>query len=160
MACGAQVALFISFSTQTLERLWYTDSDDPAYFVDGHLTVAARLSVAFGLCGFMYACIMLIRAMLAHLPDETAEKHEREKAHAAKLVHNIRARHQSGGASSCASFSHLLDGVRGASFPGGLDRVAAGVTAPHAFLASHRMDRMEHRRDLRVEEESCGSREF
>jgi len=85
-AAVLQVALFISFSTQTLEKLWYTDSDDPAYFVNGRLTVAARLSVAFGLCGFMYLCIMVIRGALSQLPEDTVEKHEREKMAAARRV--------------------------------------------------------------------------
>lgn len=81
-----QVALFISFSTQTLEQLWYTDSYDPAYFVNGRLTVASRLSVAFVLCGFMYLCIMVIQGTFSALPEDTVEKHEREKVVAARRV--------------------------------------------------------------------------
>ena len=82
-----QVSLFTSFSTQTLERVWYTDSTDPAYFVDGRLTVATRGSVAFGMSAAMYGCIMLIRNALGDLSEDTVLKHEQEKVTAARRVH-------------------------------------------------------------------------
>ena len=137
-----QVALFISFSTQTLERLWYTDSYDPAYFVDGRLTVAARLSVAFGLCGFMFLCIMVINGAFSELPEDTVEKHDRDRVHAARRVRG-RARW-----SEDSGVGTHLDGLtltprmgplsdlgahpspvmRGQSFPLGLDRLSESDT--------------------------------
>ena len=81
-----QVALFTSFSTQTLERIWYTDSSDPTYFINGHLTVTARLSVAFALSAAMYICIMLIQGALSSMPEDTTVKKARDKVAAARRL--------------------------------------------------------------------------
>ena len=132
------MALFISFSTQTLERLWYTNSYDPAYFLDGRLTVAARLSVAFGLCGFMFLSIMVIKGALSELPEDTVEKHDRDRVHAARKVRG-RARwsEDSGVGAHFDGFTltprvgplsdlgaHPSPVARGQSYPVALDRLS------------------------------------
>ena len=55
-AAVLQVALFTAVSTQTLEQVWFTDPNDPNYFVNGKLTLTARLSAAFIFSFFMFVC--------------------------------------------------------------------------------------------------------
>jgi hypothetical protein len=65
-----QVSLFIVFSTEALETVWFTDSSNPHYFVDGRLTVYVRLSVAFGFCVLLLAAIFIIRNTMGELPRD------------------------------------------------------------------------------------------
>jgi len=65
-----QVSLFIVFSTEALETVWFTDSSNPHYFVDGRLTVYVRLSVAFGFCVLLLGAIFVIRNTMGELPRD------------------------------------------------------------------------------------------
>ena len=74
-----QVSLFIVFSTETLETVWFTDPADPNYFVDGRLTLTARLSAAFAFCVLLLCAIFIIRNTMAEGPRDAASEREQRQ---------------------------------------------------------------------------------
>ena len=78
-----QVALFTTVSTDTLETILFTDPTNPYVYVDGKLTVCARLTVAFFFSAFMFLCILLICGVMGSLPE--AADHASAEAQRSKI---------------------------------------------------------------------------
>jgi len=83
-AAVLQVALFTTLSTETLEKVWFTDPTNRYYFVDGKLTLSVRLAVAFGFGAAMYLGIFIIRSLMGGEPEAEADERRRARARRAR----------------------------------------------------------------------------
>jgi len=93
-----QVSLFIVFSTEALETVYFTDSTNPYYFVDGRLTLFVRLSVAFGFCVLLLCAMFVIRNTMGELPRDAGIERQRRL----RLRSTLRESRRFGGALGAA----------------------------------------------------------
>ena len=80
-----QVALFTTVSTDTVETILFTDRTNPQLYVDGKLTMCARLTVAFFFSAFMFLAILLICALMESPPVEAGADHDADEAQRSKM---------------------------------------------------------------------------
>jgi len=86
-AAVLQVALFTTVSTETLEKVWFTDSTNAYYYVNGKLTMTVRLSVAFVFSVLMFGAIFIIRASVGEPPAGAVVERQRSRARSMRGLH-------------------------------------------------------------------------